>query len=115
MTMEAIESIIAGCAESAAEDCRRVAERFPMNTLLKITPMDRDREPLRGRSFTAIGKDLSTGVSVSHAEPMRYSRAVITTMRPEAGQFCVEVEVAWTKATVGGIHETGFKLVRKLK
>src|SRR3954465_15471117 len=78
--METTDSINAGSVDSAAADARRAKERFPMNTVLKITPLDRNRQLMRGQSFTAIGKDVSTtGIAVSHTEPMLHSRAVITT------------------------------------
>jgi hypothetical protein len=100
---------------TADQDARRAKERFPLSTVFQITPLDRDRQPVRTKAFVAIGKDLSTtGLCISHVEPMECCRVVITTSGTSAAQFCVEAEVAWTRPSITGLHETGFRFVRKL-
>src|SRR4051812_48312321 len=110
--MSDVATVTAGNDSAAAADSRRLKERFPINTPLRIVPLDYDRSELTSEAFAAIGKDISTtGVAVCHAQAVCHSRAVITVLRG-TGQFCVEAEVAWTKLASTGLYETGFKLIQ---
>jgi hypothetical protein len=96
-------------------DARRANQRFPLNSVFEITPLDRDRELLRSAQFVALAKDVSvSGLAVSHERPIRHSRVVITRMRSGDGQFCIEATVAWTRAVNEGSYESGFKFIRKM-
>jgi hypothetical protein len=96
-------------------DERRAEPRRPTNIGFHIVPLDRRGNPLYSAAFTATGKNISGGgLAVSHLKPMEYPRALITAMGMYADQFRIEAEVAWTGPTNTGVHETGFKITRKI-
>ena len=97
------------------ENQRRAKERWPINAVFQIVPLDRDNAPIRNESFEAVGINISTnGIAVSHSKPLRRPRAVLTTKHLLDGDYCIEVEVAWTRPRSEGVYETGFKMVRRL-
>ena len=102
-------------AAPANEKCRRANERFPCNVDYHVVPLDRDGEQLHSESFSAVGKDISTsGVAISHVEPMRHCRAILTAIQNGTIKFAVEASVAWTRSISRGVSETGLKLIRRI-
>jgi hypothetical protein len=80
-----------------------------------LTPIDALGAPLTNDSWMIFGKDLSrTGICFSHDFPLPHRRLVISLVDPTVGQFVVEAEVAWTRATPIGLFESGCRLTRKI-
>jgi PilZ domain len=102
-------------AVSTAEKSRRASERFPFKVDVHVVPLNRDGEQLHSESFSAVGKDISTnGIAISHVEPMRHSRVILTAIHNGAIKFSVEASVAWTRSISRGVSESGLKLIRRI-
>jgi hypothetical protein len=104
-----------GDSQPIEPDERRLRERFPICCKMLLTPIDHQQTLLPDESAVIFGKDLSVrGICFSHDFPLAYRRITVSLSLPEAGQFHVEAEVAWSRRTPIGLYETGCRLIRKV-
>lgn len=100
-------------SNSAVE--RRRNERFPIRCKIVITPINQKGVVLSEESVTAIGKDISqNGIGFTHDFAIKYRRFLLSFHASGFGEFFVEAEVARTRTTAIGLHETGCRMVRKI-
>ncbi len=94
---------------------RRHEDRVAVPLLLRLTPLNRDREPVHDDAITVVGKDISRrGLSFFHEHPLTYRRAIIALVHPEFGRFAAEIDVNWCRFTKPGWYESGGRLVRSV-
>ena len=94
---------------------RRLRERFPINCKIVLTPLNQKGTLLAEESVMAFGKDLSqSGVCFTHDFELKHRRFLLSFHAIGFGEFFVEAEVARTRMTAIGLHETGCRMVRKI-
>lgn len=104
-----------GDTNEITADERRLRQRYPIACKMHLTPIDAAGVPLIDASSIIVGKDLSrAGICFSHDFQLPHRRLVISLVDPTIGQFVVEAEVAWTRATPIGLFESGCRLIRKI-
>lgn len=95
---------------------RRHDDRVSIPLLFRLTPLDRDREPVHDDAIIVVGKDISRrGLSFFHEHPLTYRRAVVALEHPDFGHFAAEIDVNWCRFTRPGWYESGGRLVRPLE
>ncbi len=110
-----VQGLIDNARTTATTDERRSRDRFPIPYTFRLTPIDRDGNPLMDDTTTVVGKDLSlTGIGFSHDHDLRCTRAIISLNHPKVGRFAVEAEIVWTRCTPIGLYESGCRLVRTI-
>ena len=104
-----------GDAEPESSDERRSRIRAPIACRMDVTPFNVGNKPLTDQTAMVFGKDLSPrGISFTHESKLPHGRAIVTFSGPDIGQFCVEVEITWTRPTPIGLFESGCRFIRKL-
>jgi hypothetical protein len=104
-----------GDANETTADERRLRQRYPIACKMHLTPIDPAGVPLTDASSIIVGKDLSrAGICFSHDFKLPRRRLVISLVDPAIGQFVVEAEIVWTRATPTGLYESGCRLIRKI-
>jgi hypothetical protein len=110
-----VQGLIDEAGSRPTRDERRSRDRFPIPYTFRLTPIDSDGNFLFDETTTVVGKDLSlTGIGFSHDHELTFSRALISLNHPKVGNFAVEAEIVWTRATPIGLYESGCRLVRTI-
>jgi hypothetical protein len=110
-----VQGLIDEARTSPTHDERRIRDRFPIPYTFRLTPIDNDGNFLFDETTTVVGKDLSmTGIGFSHDHELTFSRALISLNHPKVGNFAVEAEIVWTRATPIGLYESGCRLIRTI-
>lgn len=92
---------------------RRRHVRVAIPVLFRLTPLDDDRQPIRGKSLVVVGKNISQrGFSFVYNRPVSYRRARLTLIQPGLGQLDAELDIRWCRFTGSGWYESGGRLVR---
>jgi hypothetical protein len=95
---------------------RRNRDRFPIPYTFRLTPIDHDGNVLLDDTTTVVGKDLSMrGIGFSHDHELWFNRAIISLSHRKVGNFVVEAEIVWTRATPIGLFESGCRLIRTVE
>jgi hypothetical protein len=93
---------------------RRSEERLPLGCRVRLSPLEQDSPPIEDQT-AFLGKNISQGgICFSHGHPLKSRRFLMSFHDSKVGDGVVEGEVAWTRTTGSGLHETGCRIVRKL-
>jgi hypothetical protein len=110
-----VQGLIDEARTKPTHDERRSRDRFPIPYTFRLTPIDSAGNLLFDETTTVVGKDLSmTGIGFSHDYELTFSRALISLNHPKVGNFAVEAEIVWTRATPIGLYESGCRLIRTI-
>jgi hypothetical protein len=108
-----VQGLIDEANTIATKDERRVRDRFPIPYTFRLTPLDTEGNPIVDDTTTVVGKDLSLiGIGFSHDHELPSKRVIISLNHPKVGNFAVEAEIVWTRATPLGLYESGCRLVK---
>jgi hypothetical protein len=110
-----VQGLIDEARTSPTYDERRARDRFPIPYTFRLTPIDANGNILFEETTTVVGKDLSMiGIGFSHDHELTFDRAIISLNHPKVGNFAVEAEIVWTRATPIGLFESGCRLLRTI-
>lgn len=110
-----IEALVARLHPTVARE-RRHDVRVAIPVLLRLTPLDGNRQPIGCQAAIVMGKNISRrGLSFYHEGPMPHRRALIELAHPELGQFSAEIDINWCRFTRPGWYESGGRLLRLAK
>src|SRR5215204_1722262 len=85
-----VEALLAHLSPAVAQERRR-DERVAIPVLLRITPLDPDRQSLLEEATIVVGKNISRrGISFYHERPLLYRRALIELAEKGLGSFSAE-------------------------
>jgi hypothetical protein len=107
-----VEALLAQLTPAVTQERRR-EERVAIPVLLRITPLDPDRQSLLEEATIVVGKNISRrGISFYHERPLLYRRAIIELAEKSLGSFSAEIDVKWCRFTRPGWYESGGRLIR---
>jgi hypothetical protein len=111
-----VQGLINEAQASHPDTERRNRDRFPIPYTFRLTPIDQDGNMLFDDTTTVVGKDLSMrGIGFSHDQELWFKRAIISLSHHKVGNFVVEAEIVWTRATPIGLFESGCRLIRTVE
>jgi hypothetical protein len=110
--LQQIETLLASLNPPVLEERRR-DDRIAIPVLLRLTPLDADRQPIVQDATIVVGKNISRrGLSFYHERPLPHRRAIIELAEPGFGTFAAEIDVKWCRFTRPGWYESGGRLIR---
>lgn len=102
--------------QTAVTPERRNTNRAAIPYLLRVTPLDEERQPDHDDATIVVGKNLSRrGISFYHERPISHRRAWIELVQPGLGTFVAEVDITWCRFNKPGWYESGGRLVRSVQ